>query len=274
MSYDDNFIKINSSIPNLQDKIHVDIISPNNKIYWYIKFNLSLDPESVNNETTNVTDTEGYILETEISYLKKKKLIAINPLEDYIQNQYYLLNITKDVRSENLNNLKNDIHILFKIKGTTVAEFKILPKNVIVPQPRRRPIARQVATNSRVYQFQKDNKEPMSEDARLRPVGLKLNPILAILGLALTLGSIFLFPNIIAISLSGLTAFAGIVHIAIQVLKRDFRSNLFYNKGARLYNKDKFEKAERSFNKALKINPDNEYGEYALNKLSYVKKIQ
>lgn len=270
MSYEDYFIKVSASIPGLKDKVHVDIKNLGDKIYWYIKFNLTLDAESVSNQNMNVTDTQGFLLDTEITYSTKKNLIVINPLEDYLQNHYYLLNISTAVRSENLNNLKNDIHILFKLKGRKVSEFKILPANVRVPEPRRRPAKKSVAdkpTNSRVYSFEKYiDKESLGD--KLPIADITLNPLIGAAGLIMTIVSM-IFGKPLIIGACGAVALIGVVHIVIQLLRKDQRSNFIYNRGVRKFNRDKFDKAEKCFNKALEINPDNEFAEYAKNKISY-----
>lgn len=263
----DEYIKIATSIPSLKNKVHVNIANPNDKIYWYIKFNLALDKESVSKKTMNVTEVNGYILDTDISYNELEHLIVINPLEEYVQNEYYLLNISKKVCSANKQRLKNDIHILFKLKGNIISEFKILPKGTKVPKPKKKP--KQVQTNSKVYSF--DRFSDSEERSNSLPFAdIMINPAIGAAGLVMTIASL-LMGNIIVISGCLAVVFIGLGHIILQLSKSNFRSNFFYNRGVKKFNNEKFEDAEKFFVKALNINPENEYAEYAKNKLSYFK---
>ncbi len=275
MSYDDDFIKVKASSPELEKKIHIKITDAKEKIYWYIKFNIMLDEESITNENMFVTDREGYILNTEIKYKKRKNLIVISPLDDYAEGVYYILNITKNVRSENLNNLKNDIHILFKIKENRVSDFVILPPNVIVPKPIfriRKPQGKDEETkpsSTKLYSFDKYiNRADMLD--KLPMADLSFNPILGAIGIILTFASLFL-KNIVIMGICGFIALMGLIHIVFQLTRPGFRSDFVYNRGVKKFNKDDFDKAAMLFDKALKINPNNEYAEYAKNKMSYYK---
>lgn len=271
MISDDKYVEIVPSIPSLKDRIHVNIKDPNDKIFWYIKFNLALDPESVSKKTTNVTDTEGYILDISIRYDEIRNLIEISPLEDYVQNHYYLLNISKKVRSVGKKNLKRDIHILFKLKGRVVTEFKILPPNVKVPKPKKRPrqrpkVFQEDKTASRVYSFEKDIDNIRGDS--LPTADIMVNPLIGAIGLIMTLVSL-LQGNFIAIVVCAVVAGIGVIHIIIQFMSPVFRSNFVYNMGVRAFKHDKFNNAAKLFDKALKINPQNEYAEYAKNKTTY-----
>jgi len=262
---DRDFVEVITSIPSLKEKVHVNIKDPNEKIFWYIKFNLNLDPSSVSKKTTNVTDTEGYILDITIRYDENRNLIEISPLEDYIQNHYYLLNISKKVRSVNKKHLKRDVHVLFKIKGKVVSEFKILPPNVKVPKPRRRK--KEVDdTAMRVYSFEKDIGDIKGDN--LPFADIMINPLIGAIGVVLTIISLSI-GNFIIILACAAIALLGVVHIVIQLSRPVFRSNFIYNMGVRAFKKDKFEKADKLFTKALNINPENEYAEYAKNKITY-----
>lgn len=282
MGQNDEYIKLAASIPGLKEKINVDIDKPSEKVYWYIKFNTPLDEQSVSKTTMGVTDKEGYILDTEITYSQKKQMIVINPLEAYVQNEYYFLNISKKVRSEKLQELKNDIHILFKLKGNVISEFKILPPDAKVPTPRRR-IVQEKPIHTRVYAFEKEHKtiqkQPKKgkdtvDESGVTKEYLKLtadfpiNPTLAAIGMVSSIISIFVgyAPVIVACAL---IALAGFVHVVFQISRPNFRSIYYYNKGARLFNKERYFKARFYLDKALGLNPENEYAEYAMNKLSY-----
>lgn len=267
MAYNDRKIKLDSSQKDVNKKFKNEIEDTQDKIYWYIKFSLPLNEESVSKKTMNVTDTKGYILKTKIIYNKALELIVIETLEAYKEEEYYILHISKDVKSESLKNLKKDIHILFKIKGGVVVEYKELGENVVVPKPRKKPKIKQKALKSRVYSFQKDMEENLFGD-KLPYVSIKFNPFVAVAGVPLFLIGIFL-NNQILIALGGVVACVGFAHIIMQVTKRDFRAKLNYNLGVVSFNKEKYKKAKKRFKKALNIDSYNEYAEYALNKVSF-----
>lgn len=262
MEKDNDFIRIATSIPSLKDKIHIRINEPTDKVYWYIEFNIPLDPASVSRNTINVTDTEGYILETDISYNQRRKLIEINPLENYEQDVYYILNISKQVRSAKLQNLKNDIHILFKLVDNVITEFKLLSKNIKIPKPKYKQ------TSSKVYSFDKMIPHDIYK-GWLPSADVMINPLIGALGLIMTLMSILLEAGKVFIIISGVIALVGFIHIVIQLSKPEFRSNFIYNIGARCFNKEKYDKANKYFVKALNINPENEYAELGKNKVMY-----
>ncbi|WP_250277709.1 hypothetical protein [[Clostridium] colinum] len=267
MAYNDKKIKLDASQKEINKKFKNEIEDTEQKIYWYIKFSSALDEKSVSTKTMNVTDTKGYIFKTNIEYNKELELIVIETLEPYKEEEYYILHVNKNVRAENLKKLKKDVHILFKIKGGEVAEFKELGDNVVVPKPRYRPKMKQKETKSRVYNFQKEGQADMLGD-RLAYAHIKFNPIIAIVGVPLFLIGIFL-NNQIIIALGGVIAFLGFSHIILQVTRREFRSMLNYNLGVFSFNREKYKKAKKRFKKALNIDVYNEFAEYGLNKVSF-----
>ncbi len=267
MAYNDRKIKLDASEKEINKKFKNEIENTEEKIYWYIKFSLPLNRESVSRKTMNVTDTKGYIFKTKIIYNKALELIIIEALEPYEEEEYYILHISKNIQSESLKNLKKDVHILFKIKGGVVVEYKEVGENVTVPKPRKKPKVAKKNVKSKVYSFSKDNIESVSEN-KLPYVHIKFNPFVAIAGVPLFLIGIFLTNHII-IALGGVVACLGFAHILLQVLKRDFRTKLNYNLGVVNFNKEKYIKANKRFKKALNIDAYNEYAEYALNKVSF-----
>ncbi len=259
------FFEFVASSPSLKNKVHIDIKDTTDVIYWHIKFNIPLDETSVSEKTTGVTDTQGYILNTEIGYSQKSNLITIRPLEPYIQNEYYILSISKKVRSANFQNLKNDIHILFKLKNNVISKFKILPPNVTVPKPKKKPESTR-SPKSKVYSF--DKYKDGEQGDNLPSASIFINPLIGTLGIFSFMGSIIM-NNWIFMSISGVIAAIGILHIIKQVADKKFRSNFVYNRGVRAFKKEKYKKADNLFSKALALNPENEYAEYAKNKVFY-----
>ncbi len=267
MAYNDRKIKLDASEKDINEKFKNEIENTDEKIYWYIKFSLPLNEESVSKKTMKVTDTKGYIFKTKIIYNKALELIIIETLEPYKEEEYYILHISKDIKAESLKNLRKDVNILFKIKGGVVEEFKELGDNVVIPKPRKRPKSKQKQIKARVYYFEKENEQNIQGD-RLSYVNIKFNPILAIAGVPLFLIGIVL-KNHIIISLGGVVSCLGFFHILMQVSNREFRSNLYYNLGVISFNKEKYIKAQKRFKKSLIINSYNEHSEYALNKVSF-----
>ena len=95
-----------------------------------------------------------------------------------------------------------------------------------------------------------------------------INPLFAAIGMILMIISFFI-ENRVTVWICAATALAGMGHIIYQISKKEFRSNFAYNIGVRHFNKDRFQKAEKYFDKALNINPENEYAEYAKGKIKY-----
>lgn len=269
MAYNDKNLKVDSSQRSLNEKVKSNIENTEEKIYWYIKFSQALDSESISKKTMCVTETNGYIFETKIIYNKALELIVIEPKGVYKEDEYYILHIKKEVRSEQMKNLKNDIHILFKVKGGEIAEFKELPENVIVAKPKKRRKTERKQSKSKVYLFEKENYEKFDLNSQVLPyISIKFNPIIGIIGILSFVASIFL--NNIVITVAGaLLSLFGVWHIINQMLKKDFRSNLSYNIGVSRFNRGAYKKANKSFKKALSINIKNEYAEFALNKCSF-----
>ncbi|WP_317366682.1 hypothetical protein [uncultured Tyzzerella sp.] len=268
MAYNDKKIKLDASEKDINEKFKNEIENIEEKIYWYIKFSLPLEEESVSKKTMKVTDTKGYIFKTDIIYNKALELIVIETLEPYKEEEYYILQISKDVKAENLKTLKKDVNILFKIKGGVVEEYKVLGDNVVVPKPKKKLKSKKNRTRSKVYSFQKEDNQMALGGDRLSYIRIKFNPLLAIVGVPLFLIGIFLTSNAI-IALGGVVSCLGFFHILSQVLNRNFRSNLYYNLGVVSFNKEKYKKAQKRFKKSITINSYNEYSEYALNKVSF-----
>ncbi len=264
-----DYIKVVPSDPRLKDKIHVNFDNPEDTLYWYIKFNITLDEKTVTGKTATVTDVNGYILETDISYNENTNLIELSPLEPYEQDEYYILTISKKVHSKSGNGLKKDINILFKLKNNVISEYKILPPNVKVPKPIKRNKSAP-PPNTRVYSFDKEIEKSGNRAEFFPSASILINPIVGGIGLIAVVLSM-VFQRKIFLFISGVVTVLGVAHIIAQIASRKFRSNYIYNKGVRKFKKEKYLKAERCFEKALLLNPDNEYAEYAKNKLVFYK---
>lgn len=265
-------IKISTTNPELKDKIHYNISSSSDKAHWYIKFNISLDPRSVNKRTMNVTETNGYILDTLISYDSEKNMIIISPTDIYMQNEYYLLNVSKKVRSEKGQYLKKEIHIMFKLIDNQISEFELLKSTVKVANPKHRTRQyrkelREKISASKVYTFDDKVFESVPQ-YKLPYASLKVNFVLGVVGIIVTVISLFMqMSNLIAFGL--LICFIGIVHIFIQLIGETRRSMLNYNVGVLFFNASKYYKAQKRFKKAIAISESNEMAEHGLNKTNF-----
>jgi len=281
-------IRVASNLPGLNSHIKINVNDPAEKVYWYIKFNIPLDKKYVNKDTTNVTDTDGYIMRTYIYYDEKDNLIVVSPIDSYEQDRYYLLNISRDVRSANGQRLKREIHILFKLLDNRISSFKILDAAAKVPIQKKRPanydelqnikkeaaikskdgkIAERTPPRTKIYSFDKEST-PKTAGMPLKYVDIKVNIIPAIVGLAAILASLFtgIAPLIIACIIG---CFVGIGVTISSLLTAESRSNISYNRGVGSFKQEKYEKAEEQFKKALAINGHNEMAESALDKVSF-----
>ena len=256
-------IRLAVSDPKLKDKIQIDLSGPLDTVYWYIRFNIPLDEESVNENTMEVTDTDGYIMRTDISYQPRDNRIVISPLDSYEEQRFYLLKVSKAVRSAKGQNLKTVISILFKLYQGAISDYKVLRKDVPVPPSMPRP--------ENYEQLQKDRKPNdldgyienrkthtamKTENVSMRLwVGI-LGVIVAAFGLATS--------EVMALAVGIAICIVGVTHIYFQWANREFRSSFHYNRGVRFYNKMQYGRATASFEKALAFNPKNELARYGL----------
>ena len=257
-------IRVATSDPKLKDKIQIDLAAGHlDTIYWYIRFNIPLDAESVNENTMEVTDTDGYIMRTDISYQPNDNRIVISPLDSYEEQRYYLLKISKTVRSAKGQNLKTVISILFKLYQGEISEYKVLRKDVPVPPSKPRP---------KNYDEMQKNRKPNDLDnyvenrkthteMKTEPVGMKM--WVGIAGLLMVgFGLAISDPVVVVIAI--IVCLGGVAHIYFQWANKEFRANILYNRGVRLYNKMQYEGARGAFEKALALNPKNELAKYGL----------
>ena len=256
-------IRVATSDPKLKDKIQIDLTGPIDTIYWYIRFNIPLDEESVNENTMEVTDTDGYIMRTDISYQATENRIVISPLDSYEEQRYYLLKISKAVRSAKGQNLKTVISILFKLYQGEISEYKVLRKDVPVPPSKPRP--------HNYEEMQKDRKpndldnyvenRKTHTDMKPLPVGMKL--WVGIAGL-LFVGFGFAVADVVLVAIGIVICISGVIHIYLQWANKEFRANVHYNRGVRLYNKMQYERATAAFEKAMVLNPKHDLAKYGL----------
>ncbi len=262
MSYKDDVIRINSSKQSLNAKISSHMETGSDLIYWYIKFNIPLMAESVSNKTMRVTDTDGYIMRTDITYNTEKNIIVISPIDTYEQDVFYILTVTKKVSSAKGNKMKSEINILFKLLNNEISEYKILKENVVIPKPKARD---KEYYRSKVYSVENKIKRDKAE-VSLTPI--KINILIGVFGILFMISSLFMNSKeftIVSIFLS----IIGILHIILQIADPKKRATLLYNIGAIAFNSGKYKRADKYFRSAFNLDEQNEIYEYAIEKIKY-----
>lgn len=109
------YLDIESVSEGMENKIRQDLKFRTGNFIWRVRFNIPLDPKTVNNVNLYVTSLNLVPLKTAIRYDSLNNEIEIEPLEPYAEHESYVLNITTDVKSQGGNNLKKPVQIQFKI---------------------------------------------------------------------------------------------------------------------------------------------------------------
>ena len=100
---------------SVQNKVHQRLKFRTGKFVWKVKFNIPLDPRTVNNNNLYVMTTNNIPLPTNIRYNSETNEIEVEPTDAYSSEEEYVLNLTTRVRSAGGNYLKNPIKVQFKI---------------------------------------------------------------------------------------------------------------------------------------------------------------
>jgi len=266
-------IRIAVSDPKLKDKFRINLPTADGleTVYWSIRFNIPLDEASVNEKTMEVTDTDGYVMRTDISYQTNTNTIVISPLDSYEEDRFYLLKISKKVCSAKGQNLKTVISIIFKLYQSQISEYKILKKDVPVPPSRPRP-----GNYDMMQQQRKPNDlDSYSENIKkghtqMATDAVTINPIVGILGMIMVLVG-FAMGNIPVIIAALVICALGAAHIYLQWQNKVFRAKMHYNKGVRHFNKMQYTQAKSAFEKAIYLNPGNELAKYGLVRVGIYK---
>ena len=263
---DSENIKMMVNNPALKDKITTNITEPDGTVYWYIRFNTPLDPDSVTKHSMNVTQTDGYIINVIITYDSSRNLIVLNPCDLYRQNEYYLLNISTKVRSGKGKPLAKPVHIMFKLKGDEISDFKVVKNTAGLPKPRKKPDnVRRAEIAELMTAF--DYEEPAPTRTTVGQPSLPYGPItlhlqLAILGLIWLTFSLFF--NNFYVTLIGLSLLTlGFIHICFQLAKRRTRADINYTRGVILFNKGRYDRAQQYFDRTLELDSQNDLAKYA-----------
>lgn len=110
-----NLIDIEDIPPQLANKVKQDLRFKTGNFVWCVRFNIPLDPHTVNKDTMYVTNSQNQKLRSYIRYDTKNEIIEVEPLEPYSTNEYYFLTITKNVKSRGGQSLKEPVQIKFKL---------------------------------------------------------------------------------------------------------------------------------------------------------------
>ncbi|MCL2386317.1 MAG: hypothetical protein FWC89_02095 [Defluviitaleaceae bacterium] len=263
-------IRVAISDPKLKDKIKVDLTGNADHIFWHIRFNLPLDPSTVNEKSMEVTDTEGYVMRTDISYHAGSNQIAISPLDTYEEQRYYLLKISKKVRSAKGQNLKTIINVLFKLEQRRIAEYRTMREDVPVPESRPRPPNYDEMQKDYVPNDLDNYMDNLPLRTKMAPESVMINPLLAIAGFITVLIAFFV-ANTIAIIVGIILSILGAAHFYAQWKNKVIRGKMLYNKGVRHFNKMQYQLAKAAFKKALDTNPANELARYGLVRVGIYK---
>ena len=267
-------MEIAASSPELKGKIRSRVLTAADVVYWYIKFNLSLDPASVSRKTAKVTERNGYIVKTDISYNAESNVISICPRDCYAQNEYYLLHVSRKVRSAMGNNLRRPVNIMFKIVGNKIDEYRILPNNAKIPRPTKRPRG-YVPKGELVYPAIPERRArrggnpagPMMEKRESLPFKpFRLNPVIALAGIIAAPIGIFLAAAPVVLA-AAVACLAGLAHIIIQLMRKDKRSAVIYNMGVLSFAGGNYKKARKRFERAAELDAGNELAAHAAAKM-------
>ncbi len=262
-----DIIKVAASNPSLNDKMLFKINPNSDKIYWYIKFNILLDEKTVNDKTMFVTDLAGYHMRTFIEYSEEYNVISISPIDTYAQNKYYILQITKKVKSKKGNKLKRNINIVFKLVNDEVSKYEVLKDETEVPEIQKRPKNYNPEhVQSKVYGF---SNEEMNKDGQdnLPYLPFKINPFVGIIGLLIVIVGIL---TSIYVAVAGvIISIFGVMHLAVQLSDKEKRAVYMYNQGVREFRNKKYLVAQKTFKKAFELDPYNEHIEFALSRIHY-----
>ena len=110
-----NLIDIEDIPPQLANKVKQDLRFKTGNFVWRVRFNIPLDPHTVNKDTMYVTNSQNQKLRSYIRYDTKNEIIEVEPLEPYSTNEYYFLTITKNVKSRGGQSLKEPVQIKVQI---------------------------------------------------------------------------------------------------------------------------------------------------------------
>jgi len=263
-------IRVATSDPSLKDKIKINLTGDIDTIHWSIRFNIPLDETSVNDKTMEVTDTDGYVMRTEITYVHGSNSITISPLDSYEEQRFYLLKISKKVRSAKGQHLKSEINILFKLYQGKMAATKTVKQDIPVPKSRPRPRNYDDLQPLRVHNDLDNYVDNLEHRSRLSLDANGINPVVGILGFLGVVGGI-IAGSLPVMVVSAILCVLGALHIILQWQNKNFRAKMHYNKGVKHFNKMQYQLAKAAFQQSLSVNPAYENAKYGLERVKVYK---
>ena len=110
-----NYIEISDIPSNMSNKVKQNLRFKTGNFVWRVKFNIPLDPKTVNNDTMFVTNSQNQKLRSYINYNMELGQIEIEGIEAYATSEQYTLHITTAVKSRGGQSLKEPVQIKFKL---------------------------------------------------------------------------------------------------------------------------------------------------------------
>lgn len=110
-----DYLSIEGMTEGLEGKVQQDLKFKTGNFLWKVKFNVPLDPKTVNNVNLYVTTETLSPLKTAIRYNSLENIVEVEPLEPYAQDEVYILNVTTKVTSLAGKALKEPQQVRFKI---------------------------------------------------------------------------------------------------------------------------------------------------------------
>ncbi len=110
-----SLLEIDDIPPNLANKVKQNLKFKTGNFVWKVRFNIPLDPKTVNKDTMYVANSSNQKLRTYIKYDTQSETIDVEPLEPYAANEYYYLTITTEVKSKGGQSLPEPVQIKFKL---------------------------------------------------------------------------------------------------------------------------------------------------------------
>ncbi len=268
ISQKEGSLRYASSDIELTKKIRTHIGEDVDKLYWYLRFNLQLDEDTVNEKNMRVMDLEGYSLKTEISYNTNKNIIVILPIDTYEKNCYYILNISGRVKSSKGTPLKKKVTILFKLgMDGQIEAYNVLKNNAKIPIEKERPYNYEYKTPNKVTNLDRAIFDSLPQD-KLPQAPMPINLWLAFLGLAIMIGSIVTM-NVYVVIVGLIVALSCLGIMVRQIINKKNLSIIHYNLGVSKFNKQQYGKANISFQKSLLYDEFNEMAEVAMGKIKF-----
>ena len=109
------YLDIEDIPESLQKKVHQTLAFKTGNFVWRVRFNIPLNPSTVNAANMFLTNEFGELVKTNIRYDIENNMIEVSPLEPYAEGLFYFLNITTNVRSKGGQKLKEPVKIKFKL---------------------------------------------------------------------------------------------------------------------------------------------------------------